>query len=163
MQKFMCTWLWVAALAAAPVYAVDHPIIISGGSPLVVQHDEWVGGGDDHSLATKQDNATVTSVEVKLGSEAPRIIPFNKQRCEISLRYGTIGLNVSTNANGQVLRIRTDGATFFSKRFRRRDKGTYESLVSDQHIDRVRILKAGADQGIPAYSGHVELVIHYQD
>ena len=163
MRQLMCAWFLVTALAAVPVFAVDHPIIISGGSPLRIQQEEWVGESDDQSLATKYDNATVTSVEVKLGSETPRIIRFNKERCEVSLRYGKISLNIRSDANGHALRIRTDSATYFSKRFRRRDKGTYESLVSDQHIDRIKVLKAGSDQQIPAFSGHVELVIHYED
>lgn len=163
MRLFKRTWLLMPVLAASPVLAADHPITVSGGSPLVVQHEEWVPGGDDHSLSTKYENARVTYVEVKLGSQAPRVIRFNQERCEISLQYGTISLQIQTEDRGRALRIRTDGATHFSRHFRRRDKGAFESLVADQRIENLKILKAGVDQQVPAFAGHIELLIHYED
>jgi hypothetical protein len=163
MRKLRYMLLWMPVLAAIPVLAADHPITVSGGSPLVIQHEEWVSGADDVSLGTKYDNAAVTYIEVKVDSRAPRTILFNHERCEVSLKYGAIVLQIQTEEHGRMLRIKTDGATQFSKHFRRRDKGTFESLVSDRGIENLQILKTGVDQQVPAPSGHVEIVIHYED
>jgi hypothetical protein len=149
-------------LAAIPVLAADHPITVSGGTPLMITHEEWVPGGDDQSLGTKYDKASVTYIEVTLGSLALKPIQVGRKPCTISFQYGGMGIDIRTTHGGRMLRIKTDGR--LSRDFKQTDKGTLVSAVTDQHVSKLQVTGAASDPGIPAgFVGHVEIKIHYED
>jgi hypothetical protein len=151
--------LWMLTLAVS--MAADHPIIISGGSPLRIQHDSW-NARDDQTLATALHGNTVTRVEVKSDGGTPEPIVFHGERLVLRLTYGPIRLTVTTDQNGHDPVVKVDPKTSFQKHFRRTNDATFESLRSDGSIQGVSILKAGAGQSLGPVSGHTEIVIHYE-
>jgi hypothetical protein len=146
-------------LAAA--MAADHPIIISGGSPLVIQHDGW-DTPDDHTLVSRFPSNTVTSIVVTSADGKSQTFQFNQEQCELSLTYGATSVDLTTNPRGRALRLKLDDRSFFSKHFRRKDSRTFESLRSDAAIQGLKIVKAGTEQPVGPLSGHVEIVVHYE-
>ncbi|MGO9096801.1 MAG: hypothetical protein ACLQGV_16470 [Bryobacteraceae bacterium] len=157
MLKLMSLWMLTLAVSMA----ADHPIIISGGSPLRLQHDSW-NAQDDQTLATALHANTVTRVEVKSDGGAAAPIVFHGERLDLRLTYGSIQLTVTTDRNGHDPVVKVDKKTSLKKHFRRTDDATFESVRSDGSIQGVTILKAGANQPLGAVSGHTEIVIHYE-
>ena len=156
MLKLMSLWMLTLAVSMA----ADHPIIISGGSPLRLQHDRW-NPQDDQTLATLHGN-TVTRVEVKSDGGAATPIVFRGERLDLRLTYGSIELTVTTDQNGHDPVVKVDKKTSLKKHFHRKDDATFESVRSDGSIQGVSIQKAGANQPLGAVSGHTEIVIHYE-
>jgi hypothetical protein len=157
MLKFMSLWM----LALAVSMAADHPIIISGGSPLRLQHDSW-NVQDDQTLATTLHGNTVTRVEVKSDGGAAAPIVFHGEPLDLGLTYGAIHLTVATDQNGHDLVVKVDKKTSLKKHFRRTDDATFESVRSDGSMRGLTIRKAGAGQPLGSISGHTEIVIHYE-
>ncbi len=146
-------------LALAVGMAADHPIIISGGSPLRIQHDSW-DQKDDQTLASSF-HGTVTSVEVK-SDKGTQFIMFTGQQLDLRLAFGKIGVSVLTDANGHDPVLKVDAKTSLQKHFQRTDPATFESHEANAAIRNVTLLKGGADQRIPRVGGHTEVVIHYE-
>jgi len=157
MLKFMSLWMLTLAVGMA----TDHPIIISGGSPLRIQHDSW-NAQDDQTLATALHGNTVTRVEVKSDGGVAAPIVFNGEWLDLLLTYGTIHLTVTTDQNGHDPVVKVDKKTSLKKHFHRTDDATFESVRSDGTIRGVTIRKAGANQQLGSVSGHTEIVIHYE-
>lgn len=139
----------------------DHPIIISGGSPLRIQHDSW-HPQDDHTLGTGVHANTVTRVEVISDAGALPTIFFKGEQLELQLTYGDIHLNVSTDKNGQKPVVQFDGETSLKKHFRQKDAHTHESVKDDGSVQDLALRQGGVDQPLGALSGHTEIVIHYE-
>jgi hypothetical protein len=157
MLKFISLW----TLALAVSMAADHPIIISGGSPLRIQHDSW-NVQDDQTLATALHGNTVTRVEVKSDGGVAAPIVFNGERLDLRLTYGTIHLKLTTDQNGHDPVLKVDKKTSLKKHFHRTDDATFDSVRSDASIQGLTIRKAGAGQPVGSVSGHTEIVIHYE-
>ncbi len=156
LLKFMT----LSMLTLAVGMAADHPIIISGGSPLRIQHDSW-NPRDDQTLGTALHTNTVTRVEVK-SDAGSSVITFSGEPLDLRLTYGPIHLTLTTDPHGHDPVLQVDQKTSLKKHFRRKDDATFESVRSGDSIKGVTLLKAGADQHLDPVSGHTEIVIHYE-
>ncbi len=167
MLKLNCAASWMLVLAAGVVFQNpawaqhDSPIIIHGGSPLTIRYDAGWKQIDTRTLATQFNDTTVTSVEVSVNGGAPRLIPFDHQRCEIRLRFGSIGLAVLTDPKGQNLRATIFGGARFGKELQKRPEGHYQSR-KDGHVESLTILRGGVSE-LPAgpISGPVDIVVKH--
>jgi|ERR1700690_2813133 len=153
-------FLALSALTISVSLAADHPITISGGSPLRVEHDSW-NRKDDHTLATSV-HGTVRSVEVTSASGGLQPIVFNGEMLELHLTFGTIHLTVLTDPQGQDPVVRFDVKTSLKKHFRKKDATAFESVASDGSVQELVLKKGGASQDLGAISGHTVITIHYE-
>jgi hypothetical protein len=147
-------------LTVAVGLAADHPITISGGSPLRLQHDSW-DQKDDRTLGSKVHDSSVTAVEISSDAGALPAIAFNGEPLELHLTYGTIKLTITTGPKGEDPTIQVDEHTSLKKHFRRRDNNTFESVKSNATIQGLTVSKGGAAQSLGAISGHTVIVIRY--
>jgi hypothetical protein len=157
----MLNLMTLSLLTLAVGLAADHPIIISGGSPLRIQHDNW-NPMDDQTLGTILHTNTVTRIEVKSSSGTPDPIVFNSEQVELRFTYGGILVTVTTDQNGHDPLVAVDQKTSFKKHFRRKDPATFESVKANASIQGLTVLKAGIDQHLGVVTGHTEIVIHYE-
>jgi hypothetical protein len=155
--KFMA----LSMLTLAVGMAADHPITVSGGSPLRSEHDSW-NQQDDHTLGTTVHGNTVTRVEVTSASGALPPIVFNGEMLELHLTYGAIHLTVTTDATGHDPVVKVDSKTSLKKHFRRKDATAFESVANAASIQELTLQKAGASQDLGSVSGHTVIVIHYE-
>ena len=139
--------------------AADHPIIISGGSPLVLEHDSW-HQRDNQDLGTDIDG-TVTSIEVTSNGQAFPAIAFKSEQIEVHLTYGTIQVSVATDGEGHHPIVTVDSSTSLKKHFSRKG-AQFVSKQSSASIQGLSILKAGVEQAPSPISGHTVIVIHYE-
>jgi hypothetical protein len=155
----MLRFLTLSMLTLAVGLAADHPIIISGGSPLVLDHDSW-NQRDDQNLGSTVP-AAVTSIEVTSNGQAFPPIVFNGEALDMHLNYGTIQLTVVTDGQGHNLLVAVDSKTSLKKHFSH--KGTqFVSKQNGASLQGLSILKAGADQTPSPISNHTVIVIHYE-
>lgn len=153
-------FLALSALTLSVGLAADHPIIVSGGSPLRIEHDSW-NRKDDHTLATTV-HGKVNRVEVTSASGAVPPIVFNGEMLELHLTYGAIHLTVLTDPQGQDPVVKFDNKTSLKKHFHRKDAAAYESVESAASVQDLVLKKAGASQDLGSVSGHTVIVIHYE-
>ena len=83
----------------------DHPITISNGSPLILEHDSWDWDPQRHRRVGTAVHDAVTSVSVTSNGRDFGSIPFTNEPLSIHLTYvktsgGTIGLSLVTLPNG---------------------------------------------------------------
>lgn len=151
----------LSMLTLAVGLAADHPITISGGSPLTIEHDSWDPNppDDQHRGSTFRDYVTRVVIASDSGAIAP--IEFKKERLELELTYGTIQLNVVTGRNGQDPVVTVDPKTSFTKHFHP-DGNKVVSNVDGPPVQGLTVKKAGNPQTLlPAPSGHTVIVICY--
>jgi len=146
-------------LTLAVGVAADHPITVSGGSPLRLVHDNW-NPMDDHTLGSKVHTNTVGQVQVTSDGSKPVTIGFNGQQLEINLTYGSLQVNIITNKKGHDPVLKITGS--FHNDFHRVDANTFESNVSDASIQGVTVAKAGVAQNIGPLSGHIVIAVSYK-
>ena len=139
----------------------DHPIIISGGSPLRIRHDSW-HPHDDRTLGSGVRANTVTRVDVMSDAGTLPTIFFKGQQLDLHLSYGDIHLDVNTNPNGQEPVVKFDGKTSLKAHFRKKDAHTHESVKDDGAVQNLVLRQGGVDMPLGAVSGHTEIVIHYE-
>jgi hypothetical protein len=155
----MLRFLTLSMLTLAVGLAADHPIIISGGSPLVLDHDSW-NQRDDQNLGSTA-SGTVTSIEVTSNGHAFPPIVFKGEALDLHLTYGSIQLTVATDGQGHNPLVAVDSKTSFKKHFNH--TGTqFVSKQKSASIQGLRILKAGIDQTPGPISNHTVIVIHYE-
>ena len=152
-------FLALSMLTLSVSLAADHPITISGGSPLVFDHDSWQQR-DDHDLGSAVAG-TVTGIDVTSNGHAfPRIV-FKGEQLELHLRYGTIQVTVATDSEGHNAIVTVDNSTSLKKHFSH--KGTqFVSKQNGASIQDLSILKAGVDQAPSPITKHTEIVIHFE-
>ncbi len=154
-------FLALSVLTLSVGLAADHPIIISGGSPLRVEHDSW-NRKDDHTLATSVHGNTVSRVEVTSASGTLPPIVFNGEQLELQLTYGAIHLTVLTDPQGHDPVVRFDSKTSIEKHFRKKDAAAFESVESASSVQELVLKKSGASQDLGSVSGHTVITIHYE-
>jgi hypothetical protein len=169
MPMFKRTNLWMLAFAASLAFRsaasarpVDRPIIIIGGSPLIIeQRDGRLVQIDPRTLITHYPNNAVTSIEINsVGGH--QVLRFEGQQCELQLTYGDIRIAVQTDPIGQNLRVTAVGdRTFMELLKKRRGRFQTGARASDAAIEHLRVLRNGAEQRFEQPSGHTEIVIHY--
>ncbi len=137
----------------------DHPITISGGSPLTMQVDGGWTKVDPHTVATHYPRNTVTSIELSTVSGHPRPLEFEHQQCEIKIAFGEMNVVVFTDANGRNLQVATTDKPPLSHHFFL-PKDKIQSK-SEGEVHSLKILKAGQVQIDQANPGHIDIVIHY--
>jgi hypothetical protein len=172
MLKLNCAASWMLFLAAGvafqhPAWAqTDRPIIIHGGSPLVIEQNngDALRVRDDHTLVSAYPDNTVTRVEVEWGPflrHRKQSFEFNREECNIRLSFGDIQLEVQTDAQGKNLQIVANPATSFRQHFRQTG-ARFEHKPSGAGpafmIGTIR--KARRDQPAVPASGHTKVVIH---
>jgi hypothetical protein len=154
-------FLTLSMLTLAVGLAADHPITVSGGSPLRIEHDSWKHK-DDHTLATSIHGNTVTRVEVTSASGTLPPIVFNGEMLELHLTYGAIHLTVMTDAQGHDPVVKVDSKTSLKKHFRKKDAAAFESMENAASVQELTLQKAGTAQDLGSVSGHTVIVIHYE-
>ena len=83
----------------------DHPITISNGSPLILEHDSWDWDPQHHRRLGTAVHDAVTGVKVTSDGQDLGSVPFNNEQLSIHLTYsktsgGTIGLDLVTLPDG---------------------------------------------------------------
>jgi hypothetical protein len=133
----------------------DHPITISNGSPLMLDHDSWNWDTeDDRHLGTTVHHNTVTLVTLTSNGNNVGSIPFNGEPLSIHVTYskasrGAIVLDVVTLPNGRDPVLTVDPNSSLSRDFTR--NGT--QFVSNDHVTITGLtIKKGAADVTPA--GH---------
>jgi hypothetical protein len=154
-------FLALSMLTLAVGLAADHPITISGGSPLRIEHDSW-NRKDDHTLGTAVHGNTISRVEVTSASGALPPIVFNGEMLELHLTYGAIHLTVLTDPQGHDPIVKFDNKTSLKKHFRKKDATAFESVENAASVQELTLRKAGAPQDLGSVSGHTVIVIHYE-
>jgi len=92
----MLNFLALSMLTLSVGLAADHPIIISNGSPLTIEHNSWKPIDDNHLGSSVTD--TVTRVVIASNaSPKPRRFDFNQEKLTLTLTYGTVNLTVTAN------------------------------------------------------------------
>ena len=174
------SWMLVLAAGVAfqnPAWAQpDRPIIIHGGSPLVIKQSngDALQVRDDHTLASAYPDNTVTAVEVKWGPflrHRTQPFEFTREQCNIRIAFGDIQLEVQTDAQGKNLQIVAIGTTSFRQHFRptgagfeQKPEGSPQKPKGSSPAFTIgSIRKAGHDQPPVASSGHTTVVIHNKD
>ena len=153
--KFMALSMLTLSLGLA----ADHPIIISGGSPLTIEHDSW-NQRDDQDLGTTV-TGTVTRIDVTSNGKTFDPILFKGEQLELHLTFGAIQLTVVTDSAGQNPLVTFDSKTSLKKHFSRKGN-QYISKKNSSSIQGFSILKVGADQTPSPISNHTQIVIHFE-
>ncbi len=155
--------LTLAVLTLSVGLAADHPITISGGSPLTIEHDKWDPNPPDdrHLGSTFHDFVTRVAVTTTNGASKP--IVFSSEQLDIDLTYGGIHLTVTTDSKGQNPVLQLLGSTSFKKDFHPSANQFVSNIgASSIHIDTLTVKKAGVPQPlILAPDGHTVIVICY--
>ncbi len=145
--------------------AKDRPILIGGGSPLVIQQvDGCLHLVDARTLTTAFPDYAVTGIEVNPGSRGARPLMFRNQHCEIRFSFGSLQLAVQTDPEGRNLRIVIRGKKLFGADFvpvTIEDRSAFQSRLSRGSISNLTIVKACVSKAVRLASGHNEIVIHY--
>ncbi len=149
----------LSMLTLAVGLAADHPITISGGSPLTVEHDSWKQK-DDHTLGTAV-KGTVTRIDVTSNGHVFDSIVFNGERLDLHLTYGAIQLAVTTDAQGRNPAVTVDSETSLKKHFSHQGN-QFVSKQSGAAVQGLTILKADADQTPSPIANHTVIVIHFE-
>ena len=137
----------------------DHPITISNGSPLELDHDSW-DQKDDHNLGTTVAGNTVTHIDGTTNGKAFGPIDVKGQTLDLHLTYGTITLTVTVDQHGQPV-VTVDSNTSLTKHFRR-NGNTFVSEDKSSSIQGLAIIVAGKDQA-PSHIGNRTVIgIHYK-
>ncbi len=157
MLKFMV----LSALTLAVGLAADHPLIISGGSPLRIQHDSWAPQ-DDQTLASAAKGGTVTRVEISTNAGSVETIFFNGEKLELSLSYGSIGVTVTTDDKGHNPVLKLDSKTSLKQHFHKVDDATFESVSAKGSFKNLTLTKGGTAQKLGKITGHTEITVHYE-
>jgi len=159
---------WMLFLAAGVAFQhsawaqPDSPIIIHGGSPLTLQYDSGWQRTDDFTVITRYRDTAVTRVTVTLDGGTPQEIVFGHKPCEIRLRYGPINVAVQTDANGQKLLVAISGGARFDKELVKKSEGLYQSLLENERVESLTILKGGVPQPVGKISGPVDIRIEHE-
>ena len=152
-------FLALSVLTMAVGLAADHPITISGGSPLTIEHDSW-NEKDDQNL-TSAVTGTVTRIDVTSNGKTFDPILFKGEQVELHLSYGAIQLAVITDSQGQSLLVTFDGKTSLKKHFNRNGH-QFISKKDSGGIQGLSILRVGADVTPKPISNHTVIVIHFE-
>jgi len=152
-------FLGLAALTLSVGLAADHPIIISGGSPLTIEHDSW-NQKDDQNL-TSAVTGTVTRIEVTSNGKTFDPIPFKGEQVELRLTYGAIQLAVITDSQGQNPLVTFDAKTSLKKHFNH-SGNKFISRKDSGGIEGLSILRVGTDVTPGPISNHTMIVIHFE-
>ena len=152
-------FLALSVLTLAVGLAADHPITISGGSPLTIEHDSW-NEKDDQNL-TSTVTGTVTRIDVTSNGKTFDPILFKGEQVELHLTYGAIQLAVITDSQGQSLLVTFDGKTSLKKHFNRNGH-QFISKKDSGGIQSLSILRVGADVTPKPISNLTVIVIHFE-
>jgi hypothetical protein len=138
---------------------IDSPIIIAGGSPLILQAKAGWTVVSPNAIATPFPNHTVTSVEVTSGDGKTHTVPFHRELCEIGFMFGLTRLAVRTDEGGRNLCISLSARKLFATHFELQDKTVYRSKAEGM-IQRLKITQPGVAHAFET-TGHTTIVIHY--
>jgi hypothetical protein len=176
MSTFTRNILWTLALAAGVVSQCsaqpprDRPILISGGSPMIIEQPEGkLKVIDARNLVTAYPDSRVTSIEVDSAGGRHQTVAFERpQQAEVEFAVGEKRIAVQTDPNGQNLRIAAVSGIVFSNRALKShgkrfvlgaeptpEKGPPEPI-------QLRILKGRVEQPLDPVSGHTRITIHYE-
>ena len=113
----------------------DHPITISNGSPLILEHDSWDWDPQRHRRVGTAVHDAVTSVSVTSNGRDFGSIPFTNEPLSIHLTYvktsgGTIGLSLVTLPNGTHPVLTVDDKSSLAGDFGRNG----HQFVSNEHV-----------------------------
>ena len=130
----------------------DHPITISNGSPLVLEHDSWDWDPRHHRRLGTAVHHAVTHVNVESKGLDLGSIPFNTEQLSIHLTYakasgGTLALDLVTLPNGTHPVLTVDDNTSLADHFGRNG----HRFVSNEHVSITGLtIKKGAVDVTPA-------------
>ena len=142
---------------------IDRPIIIGGGSPLVIQQQAGCLRPVDHrTLVPDSPDSTVTSVDVTSDGSLVRSLPFARTQCGIGFTFGDIHLAIQTDPQGRNLRIVALGDATFETHFRP-EAGRFVSTAAgpDLAFRNLSIHRGGVAHRVRRALGHTEIQIHY--
>jgi hypothetical protein len=152
-------FLALSMLTMAVGLAADHPITISAGSPLTIEHDSW-NQKDDQNLASAA-TGTVTRIEVTSNGKTFDPILFKGEQVELHLTCGAIQLAVITDSQGQNPLVTFDSKTSLKKHFNH-NGNQFISKKNGGAIQSLSILRVGADVTPSPISNHTVIVIHLE-
>ena len=121
----------------------DIPITISDGSPLKIHMKKF---GWIKRLSNEIEpnvSGTVTAVSITPGSH-PLDLCAGGHECEVDITYGTIQLQVTTDLDGQWLRVKTIRGAF-ADHYDTPDPNTYKSKIKNAAISLVIVKKDGTE------------------
>jgi len=123
----------------------DTPITISDGSPLRIQIKKarWI----KHRSNEIGPDVSGTVTEVSITPEShPLNLCVDGSECEVDITYGTIQLQVTTDLDGQLLRVKTIPGTFAENYDTPGPApNTYTSKIKDARISLVIVKRAGVE------------------
>ncbi len=130
----------------------DHPITISNGSPLIIEHDRWEWDPRHHRRLGTALHDAVTRVKVASKGRDLASIPLNSEQLSIHLTYakasgGTIALDLVTLPNGTHPVLTVDDNTSLADHFGRDG----HRFISNEHVSITGLtIKKGAADVTPA-------------
>jgi hypothetical protein len=149
----------LSVLTLAVGLAADHPITVSGGSPLILDHDSW-DRKDDYTLGTTVPGNTVTYIDGTTDGRPFGPIDVKGQPLNLSLTFGAIKLTVTIDQHGQPV-VAVDSNTSLSNDFTR-NGNQFVSNDTKSSIQGLAIIVAGVDKTPSPIANHTVIRIHYE-
>jgi len=139
----------------------DTPIIIADGSLKMNSGVPWAQFAQQGSRRRVHPSAgkRITSVEVVVEGNISSSVQFTNQQCEVTFRYASANIVLSTNPTGRNLRIDADWSNL------QPGESPNELQHSDQtsKISRVIVKRAGSTVVDQSPNGGTRITLHYED
>jgi len=156
------TFLGLSMLTLSLGLAADHPITISGGTPLTISHERWKAI-DKHNVGSNLPPDHVHRVVVQgdtdTGHQAWKSDFQPGERLDLSLTYGTVQLTVAANhIAGQDIVVTTNKS--FPDDFQQNGNDFVRNETGAK-VTNVTVKKNNNGLNIPPFSGHADITICY--
>ena|ERR1017187_6393728 len=143
--------------------AADHPITISGGSPLTISHESWKSI-DKHNLGSnllEHVHRVVVQWDTDTGHHSWKKDFQQGERLDVSLTYGTVQLSVAANHDnaGQSIVVTSTNKSFPDDF--QQNGNDFVRNETGATVANVTVKKNNNDLNVPPFSGHADIKICY--